>query len=85
MNNYVLVSGDDWCGLYLNEKLIYENHSIEESRIFSIIIENGKTVDSFDQMYCDCEWLDALGRLPDKLYNVMFEVTIENENSKAKN
>lgn len=73
MNHYVLVSGDDWIGLYINGFLVYQDHSIEPGKLFEIIMKEGNgQVDSHRETHCDCHWLSDVGYLPSLLSDVKY-------------
>lgn len=60
------VKGDDWEGLYINGKLIKEDHSLHVEDVLEAV---GVKVDT---LHADCEWLWDQGSLPDKLDEVVF-------------
>jgi hypothetical protein len=62
-----LVMGDDWDGLYIDDVLVYENHSIPN---MTLIEELGI---SYHVIYPDQEWLEENGRLPTHLHEVKEE------------
>lgn len=72
-NNYVFVDADTWCGLYLNEILIAQDHSLKIRDIFDIIIKNGGTITSYQNKRVDYDWMDERGDLPISLKEVVFE------------
>jgi len=59
-----LVDGDDWKGLYINDKLIIENHSLS---IYDILDAIGVKYQYFP---VDEDWLGEHGTLPDNLSDV---------------
>ena len=60
----VIVSGDDWQGIYIDGQLKYEGHSIRPMDIFEVLGIN------HEQFECDFEWLEERGRLPKNLEEV---------------
>ncbi len=62
-----IVRGDDWMGVYENNELIYEGHSIDESTLLDLLRIKHEVV------YADLNWLDSQGRLPIKLEDVEIE------------
>lgn len=61
------VMGDDWVGIYIGGELLMEGHSIDECELFRALGCNVKHVDA------DLDWLEARGRLPEKLSDVIPE------------
>lgn len=59
-----LVDGDDWKGLYIDGKLVMENHQLSVYDILDAISIKYKYVP------VDEDWLMARGHLPDKLSEV---------------
>lgn len=64
MKKITFVSGDDWKGLYVDGKLVYENHSIP-----NYIVLDKLGID-YDEIEADLDWLDKVGCLPEKLSQV---------------
>lgn len=63
--NYV--QGDDWCGLYIDGKLVHEGHSIDVTQILSILdIAHHIT-------YVNDDWMYSRGRLPENFGWVVSE------------
>lgn len=50
MNKIVYVDADDWCGLYVNGKLAYENHSIPTVTFAELMMSN-QPIESFNMQY----------------------------------
>ena len=71
--DYVTVYGDDWTGLYLNGKLIKEDHSFDPDTVFSVILENGGIVSAHRVICADAQWLCDRGNLPEDLADVFIE------------
>ena len=63
-NKITIVDGDCWEGLYINGKLIIENHSLS---IYDILEEIGV---KYKHVLVDDEWLGKRGNLPEKLSEV---------------
>lgn len=63
-NKITFVNGDDWEGLYINGKLIMENHCLDVFRVLNAIGIDYNFLDA------DVEWLVNLGRLPENLTDV---------------
>lgn len=65
-DKFLLVTADDWQGLYKNGILITEDHTIELQTILKHLgIE-------LEEKECDCNWIHERGNLPDKLKDVKF-------------
>ena len=59
-----VTDGDDWKGLYVDGKLVYEGHSIP-------IHEFAKAANiDFDFVEADDEWLEEVGSFPKNLSEV---------------
>ena len=72
MNKIVYVHSDDWCGLYVNDKLIYENHSIPTVTFAELMMGN-QPIESFNMQCVDLDWMHEVGNLPENLNDVVFE------------
>ena len=64
---YTLISGDDWCGLYKNGKLVTEGHSIKLTDFAKII-----GID-LEVKWINQDWLENRGCLPKELSEVKYE------------
>ena len=60
--------GDDWEGLYINGKLIYENHSIRAHEIITILEKHGMDATCVE---VNDYWLMENGRLPEDATDVL--------------
>lgn len=59
-----IVKADDWMGVYIDEKLVYEGHSIAEDKLIKLCnIEH-------ELIWCDDEWLCDRGNLPKEFKDV---------------
>ena len=56
--------GGDWEGLYVNGKLIMENHRLELDDVLDAIGVN------YQSITADDDWMAEVGTLPDKLSEV---------------
>ena len=65
------IFADDWCGIYVNNDLVIENHSIDfvygMKFIAKYISDNGIEVNQFifEKYEIDQEWIENMGNLPD--------------------
>ncbi len=58
------VLGDDWTGLYIDDELVIENHSLSAGQVLKAIgVE-------FNTIVADEDWLEEHGSLPDALKDV---------------
>lgn len=62
--NIAFVDGDDWQGLYLDGKLVLENHSL-----YSIEVLEALKI-KFKYIEADGDWMMENGHLPEKLSQV---------------
>lgn len=76
MINVRLIRGDDWCGLYINGKNVYEGHNISIEDFVNIMESKHpkRTIDNIDyqETYCDFDWLEEFGGFPSSLSDVVF-------------
>ena len=49
MNKAIIVKADDWEGLFVNEKLVYEHHEIDRKTLRKLCKEYGL---DFDKIPC---------------------------------
>ena len=70
-NQITLVKGDDWQGLYINDKLVMEDHSITGHDIMRLMLY--QVFDSSETLFPDLDWLDSLGSYPANLSEVRLE------------
>ena len=74
--NLVLLSVEDWKGLYVNGKIFDQGHSIELERFFKSIIGQEIIIESFISKYIDLpeenyDLIKCGNRFPDKLEEVL--------------
>jgi len=62
-----IVRNDDWCGIYVDEILITENHTIELEDLLTLLKI------PFQSKWVDTGWLFDRGNLPTHLSEVEFE------------
>ena len=69
----ILAQASDWQGLYLNEKLVTENHSVSLNNLVNSLdgIQICGTIIS-RIVYVDDDWLEEQGGLPKDLCDVKF-------------
>lgn len=64
----IIDNGDDWEGVYIDGKLIVQDHRINPKELLKQL---GYFVETLEPDY---EWLDAQGYLPEDLSDVMLAV-----------
>jgi len=72
MSKITLVKADDWQGLYLNDVLVHENHSIRVSEVGQII--NDSLVLSYTELEVSYVWMETMGHLPPLLSDIPKDV-----------
>ena len=60
--------GDDWEGLYINGKLVYENHNVDAKVIMRELAKHGMDAAEAE---VDDDWLMEKGRLPEDATDVV--------------
>ena len=69
-----LVNGDDWEGIYIDNELMMENHSLHLGRTLKLIQDkmSGRMdkIEHLSEIVADGEWLEERGCLPKKLDEV---------------
>lgn len=65
------VEGDNWQGLYLDCKLVIQDHSISAweaiTNMEDAVVERGS------YYFCSPEWLESMERLPNRLEDVVLD------------
>lgn len=67
---FTLVSADDWAGLYIDGKLVYQHHSVTARDV----LEFGKLEHTSFEV--DYEWLESQMWLPDNLEDIPDDVKV---------
>jgi len=67
-----IVDCDDWFGLYIDGKLVFENHRLEYYDILQAISSRLDNIE-FEISEVDYDWMDGRGALPKKLEKVKLE------------
>jgi hypothetical protein len=65
----VYVYGDDWAGVYFNDVLVYECHSVNWLYVMNKLVN--KHILSFREFEVDGEWLEIEGGMPPDLKSVV--------------
>lgn len=71
MNNLVVISADDWEGIYLNDKLLDEGHKITKHQLVDYMREYN-TFEVYFEAFTDegCRWIEDQGSLPSKYEDI---------------
>ena len=83
MIKIIYISADDWCGIYVNNDLVIENHSIDfvygMKFIAKYISDNGIEVNQFifEKYEIDQEWIENMGNLPDDFSDIPTDILAE--------
>lgn len=83
MIKIIYISADDWCGIYVNNDLVIENHSIDfvygMKFIAKYISDNGIEVNQFifEKYEIDQEWIEDMGNLPDDFSDIPTDILTE--------
>lgn len=64
-------NGDDWEGIYLNNQLICQAHTVSVGSLLSSLKAEG--VIEASSLECDKGWLDGEGLLPDSFDDVVIK------------
>lgn len=75
-NTVHIVDCDDWSGVYINNKLVFEDHSISTKMLSEILNEN-KPTDDIVHIEADPDWMYEVGTLPDDFKDVVCQSTEE--------
>lgn len=68
----VIALGDDWSGLYVNRKLVYEDHRLRADDVCRCLV--GHTIATFSQGEVDLAYLEEYGSLPENINEVKWEI-----------
>jgi len=68
--NIKLVDADDWIGIYVNDKLVYEGHSIYPTQLLDILKKHADAGFNYEAVECDDDWLAKRGNLPQNFNEV---------------
>lgn len=64
-----LVKADNWEGLYVNDKLVLQDHTISAIAVLRAV--NHEIVECSEVIEAELEWMDKLGSLPKNLEDVI--------------
>lgn len=62
MSVITLIDADTWIGIYVDDKLVFENHSISPHNLLKLL--NYSKIEYFGRFEASLDWLDSRGSLP---------------------
>lgn len=62
------IDGDDWIGIYSDDYLVFEDHSIRPDELLKLF--NRQEINYFGRFEACLDWLDAESRFPRNLKDV---------------
>lgn len=71
MSAFVIAMADDWTGLYVDEVLIEEGHSISNYAVLKAAIDT--EVESVEEKWVNHQWIELNGSLPRDMSDVVWE------------
>ena len=83
MIKIIYIFADDWCGIYVNNDLVIENHSIDFGYgmkfIAKYISDNGIEINQFifEKYEIDQEWLEDMSNLPNNFSDIPTDILTE--------
>lgn len=70
-----IVDGDDWKGLYINDKLVLQDHSLDVRAVLALLED--EVVECRSYIRADLDWLAGVGHFPSDLSDVVSEDATE--------
>jgi hypothetical protein len=64
-----IVDGDDWKGLYINDKLVLQDHDLDLWDVLKLLQD--EVVECRDYIHADLDWMESVGHLPNHLDDVV--------------
>jgi hypothetical protein len=71
MAEMTIVQGDDWVGVYVDNKLVSEDHDLDAFEVVGTVFQYNVT--ECEKKFADLDWLADQGSLPELLEDVQFE------------
>jgi hypothetical protein len=68
MSVITLIDCDTWIGIYADDKLLYEGHSITPNNLLKLL--NHTKIEYFGRYEASLDWLETRGNLPRLLEDV---------------
>jgi hypothetical protein len=72
-----IVDGDDWIGLYFNDKLVSQGHSLNVWDVLKLLQD--EAIYCRDYIHADMDWMIQTGHLPNHLDDVVRQVEPDDE------
>jgi len=74
------VRGDNWIGVYVDEQLIFQGHTIDPKELLDLLLEQGLETDiECRNLYPDEEWLEGVSSFPYDLSDIDLNIDIFDE------
>lgn len=71
MSKFTFVYAEDWSGVYVDDELLLQGHSLDPEQFLQTCIEKNLTFDDVDRFNVYGEWLENDGYLPYTLQEFM--------------
>lgn len=71
MTEMTIVMGEDWVGVYVDNKLVSEGHDLDAFEAIETVFQYNVT--ECEKKYVDLDWLADQGNFPELLEDVQFE------------
>lgn len=71
----IYVSADDWCGVYIDDELRYEGHSIPPHTWIELISSH-KYIDECKSYHLNNEYMEDVGELPVRFKDIPKEAIL---------
>lgn len=65
-----VINVDTWIGIYFNDRLVYEDHSISTRELLKLV--DNRHIELHGYWECSIEWFENVGHFPEQLQDVMF-------------
>jgi hypothetical protein len=72
-----IVDGDDWVGLYFNDTLVSQGHSLNIWDVLNLLQD--EVVECRDYIHADMDWMATIGHLPNNLDDVVRQTEPDDE------
>jgi hypothetical protein len=72
-----IVDGDDWVGIYFNDTLVSQGHSLNIWDVLNLLQD--EVVECRDYIHADMDWMATIGHLPNRLDDVVRQTEPDDE------